>query len=141
MGTFAPDTPLAGLHHLTLSVSDLDASLDWYARVLGFRVVGRAEVDGMRKALMRRPDAFSLSFVEHDRDPGDSAGDRFDERRIGLDHVSFAVPGPDALHGWIAVLDRHDVPHSPIAAATWGSVVSFRDPDNIALEFYTLQER
>ncbi|WP_244882443.1 VOC family protein [Gordonia desulfuricans] len=134
MGIFAPETPLAGLHHLTLTVSDLDASLDWYARVLGFRVVGRAEVDGMRKALMHRPDAFSLSFVEHDRTAG---GDRFDERRIGLDHVSFGLPDLDALHAWIAMLDRHDVTHSQVTAATWGSVVSFRDPDGIALEFYT----
>lgn len=127
--------PLHGLHHVTLTVSDLDVSVGWYARVLGFTEVTRVRADGMHKALVSRPDLPPISFVAH----GDSAvPDAFDEHRVGLDHVSFAVADLAELRLWVSVLDQEGVAHSDVAAGRTGSVVSFRDPDGIALEFYTL---
>jgi catechol 2,3-dioxygenase-like lactoylglutathione lyase family enzyme len=61
----------------------------------------------------------------------------FDERRSGLDHVSFAVAARPALDAWVARLDEHGVVHSGIVSGATGDLVPFRDPDNIALEFYT----
>ena len=66
-GRMDPTPGLAGIHHVTLSVSDLDATLAWYRKVLGFEPVMSAEVDGMRKALLTR-DGIRVSFVE--RRPG-----------------------------------------------------------------------
>ena len=127
-----PAPELAGIHHVTLSVSDLDATLAWYRDVLGFDPVMSAEVDGLRKALLTR-DGIRVSFVEH----GDlSEPGPFSERRVGLDHLSFAVAGRSELDRWAEILDGHGVRRSPIVAGTMGDVLSFRDPDNIALEFY-----
>ncbi|MDY6807393.1 VOC family protein [Gordonia mangrovi] len=127
--------PLHGLHHLTLTVSDLEASVQWYVRVLGFTEVTRVRADGMHKSLLNRPDLPPISFVAH----GDSAVvGAFDEHRVGLDHLSFAVADLAELQLWVSVLDQEGVAHGDVAAGRSGSVVSFRDPDGIALEFYTL---
>ncbi|PPF21813.1 VOC family protein [Rathayibacter rathayi] len=63
--------------------------------------------------------------------PGD---DRFEEDRVGLDHVSFAVPDLDALRAAATVLDDLGIAHEPIKDTGGASILEFRDPDNIALE-------
>jgi len=64
-------------------------------------------------------------------------GEGFDERRTGLDHLSFKVADYDALLAWQKRLSALGVQHSPIAeAARGGLVISFRDPDGIALELF-----
>ncbi|MCX7522594.1 VOC family protein [Microbacterium sp. STN6] len=124
---------LRGIHHVTLTVSNLDASVDWYARVLGFELIARAEQNGLHKAVMRR-DSLVVSFVQHGEHaiPGP-----FTERRTGLDHLSFAIAEQD-LEPWQQWLSDHGVTQSPIAQGMSGRVLSFRDPDNIALELYTI---
>ena len=64
------------------------------------------------------------------------AGDQFDELRTGLDHVAFACGNRDELQRWAARLDELGIAHGGIKDAHYGSGVSFRDPDGIALEFF-----
>ncbi|MBA4024888.1 MAG: glyoxalase [Gordonia sp.] len=122
-----------GLHHLALTVGDIERSVDWYARVLGFDLLTQISDNGLTKAVMRRSDDLVITLVAH----GTSAisGD-FDERRSGLDHISFAVAHRDVVDNWVQVLHANNVPHSQPVDSRAGYVVSFRDPDNIALEFY-----
>lgn len=125
--------PIAGIHHVTLSVSDLDRSVAWYRDVLGFEEVRRLSADGLDKAMLVR-DGMVLTFCAHGAKavPGP-----FDERRCGLDHLSFAVDGREVLERWAARLDAAGAVRSEIKQATTGDLIAFRDPDNIALEFYT----
>ena len=61
----------------------------------------------------------------------------FDETRIGLDHLAFAVADRDELDRWATRLATLSVVHSPIAPANsipGASVLVLRDPDNIQLE-------
>ncbi len=60
----------------------------------------------------------------------------FDERRPGLDHVSFACRDCDELQQWAPRLDELGIAHGGIVDAHYGSGVSFRDPDGVALEFF-----
>jgi glyoxylase I family protein len=62
--------------------------------------------------------------------------DRFDEDRVGLDHLSFNVESRSALNEAIKVLDQNNVPHGEVRElAGFGiCVLPFRDPDNIQLE-------
>ncbi len=64
------------------------------------------------------------------------AGDRFDEHRTGLDHVAFACRDRGELQKRAARLDELGIAHGGIKDAHYGSGVSFRDPDGIALEFF-----
>lgn len=63
-------------------------------------------------------------------------GDRFDEGRVGLDHLSFSVDSRDDLLRALAALDGHGVPHGEITDLPGFaiSILAFRDPDNIQLE-------
>jgi glyoxylase I family protein len=62
--------------------------------------------------------------------------DRFDEDRVGLDHLSFAVPSVADLHDAAALLDEDGVEHGGVKDIGAGSILEFRDPDGIALELF-----
>jgi glyoxylase I family protein len=129
---------LKGVHHLGLTVRDVEASAEWYVAVLGFRRDGGyASPDGMRRKVFLRHDGLlaRLGLTEH------RAGDHepFDETRVGLDHLAFGVGGRDELHRWADRLAAAGVAHSPIAEANsipGAAVLVFRDPDNIQLELF-----
>jgi hypothetical protein len=48
--------------------------------------------------------------------------------------TSMSVPDRAALEAWQTVLAGKGITHSPISDQPWGSVLVFRDPDNIQLE-------
>ena len=60
----------------------------------------------------------------------------FDERSPGLDHVSFGCSDRAELENWASRLDELGVTHGEVVDAHYGSGLSFRDPDGIALEFF-----
>ena len=66
-------------------------------------------------------------------------GDRFDEDRVGLDHLSFRVPDRNAVHAAAARLDELSIQHSGVKDLGQAVLLEFRDPDGIALELYTTE--
>jgi catechol 2,3-dioxygenase-like lactoylglutathione lyase family enzyme len=87
---------------------------------------------------------FGLVIVLHHHDGNN--GDRFSETRTGLDHVGLGVETRADLEAWQAHLEANGVvradaadrplTQSPIADRPYGSVLVFRDPDNIQLELF-----
>jgi catechol-2,3-dioxygenase len=71
----------------------------------------------------------------HQHKPPAPAG-RFSEFNIGLDHIAFGCSGRDELEKWSRRLDELGIDHGSIKDAAYGSGLSFRDPDGIALEFF-----
>lgn len=135
------NVPTPRLHHLALTVRDLDASTEWYSRI--FSLSPLMEVPhpgGLGRVLVS--DDQGLAFVLHHHDR--NAGDAFDETRTGLDHPGLAVGTRADLMAWQAHLEAHGVvraaaadspcTQSAIADEPYGSVLVFRDPDNIQLE-------
>jgi glyoxylase I family protein len=128
---------LGELHHVGLTVCDVDASEAWYGRVLGltrgFVEPHHGAESGYAVVLHRPGTSLSLGLDKHEA----NQGERFDEGRTGLDHVAFHVADRAELHAWVAHFDRQGVPHSGIKAFTQPfpfAIVSFRDLDNIQLE-------
>ena len=63
-------------------------------------------------------------------------GDRFDENRVGLDHISFSVGNRADLERASRFLSERGVSHGEIKDLTGFQiyVLAFRDPDNIQVE-------
>ncbi len=128
-----PQPATLGLHHIALTVTDLEASIAWYERVFGTTYqADRPHESGVGK-ILADPE-WSLIIVLHHHDA--NQGERFAESRTGLDHVSFNVPSRADLELWQKHLEELGVSQSPIADRSKGSVLVFRDPDNIQLELF-----
>lgn len=124
--------PLRGLHHVALTVSDVETSARWYADVLGLSEDFRESAGARRAVVLHCPaTAISVGLVQHDCGP-----ERFDPRRMGLDHLAFAVGSREALAEWERRLDEHGVTHSGVVDVPPGAILNFKDPDGIALALF-----
>lgn len=120
------------VHHLALTVSDVARSQQFYTELLGFQPV----MDfGPRALLSNGSVVVALTPAS---DPAQAIpDDRFNENRIGLDHLSFSVGSHADLENAVRLLDAKGVshgeikdlgPHLPIY------ILALRDPDNIQIE-------
>jgi glyoxylase I family protein len=131
------------LHHLALTVTDLEASLAWYQDVFDVSLLMEVPHQG-GTGMVLADEQRTLMIVLHRHDANEL--DRFSEKRTGLDHAGFIVASREELERWQDHLAAHGVvasaeaasplTQSPIADEPYGSVLVFRDPDNIQLEFF-----
>jgi catechol 2,3-dioxygenase-like lactoylglutathione lyase family enzyme len=128
-----PDSiPTTNVHHFRLTVSDVDRSVSFYTGVLNFR-----KLMDLNPGAFLSNGAVGLGIGPFPDPPRAIKGDRFDENRIGLDHLSFAVPSRQALEDAVGVLNAHGVAHSEVkdlGEAFGIAILVFRDPDNVQLE-------
>lgn len=120
------------VHHIRLTVTDVERSRRFYTEVLDF-----AYVADLPSGIFLSNGALGLGISPSPAPDRLPAGDRFDEARVGLDHLSLQVDSRADLERAIAALDAHVVPHGEINDLGEGfgiCVLAFRDPDNIQLE-------
>lgn len=129
---------ILGIHHVTAIASDPQRNLDFYAGVLGLRLVKRT-------VNFDDPQTYHFYYGDEVGTPGGILtffpwpGARRGRQGVGQVAVtSFAVP-PSALGFWIERLVRHGVQYEgPVRR--WGEdaegeqVLSFRDHDGLLLE-------
>jgi glyoxylase I family protein len=136
-GTIATD----GIHHLRLTVTDLDASREFYTGLLGFEVVAESPPADDPSAA----EVFKILFggvvlmrggLLLGLRPMAPSGDSFDSDRVGLDHLSFTVSGRADLEQAARLLDERGVTRGEITRlASFGiEVLPFTDPDGVQLE-------
>ncbi len=126
----AGSIPTGAVHHLRLTVSDPERAREFYTGVLNFEVA------------VELPNGYLLSngsvLMGIGAAPERAApGDRFDENRVGLDHLSFSAPSRAALDEAARVLDERGIPNGGVKdlGADFGLyILAFRDPDNLQLE-------
>jgi glyoxylase I family protein len=126
---------ITGVFYVGLTVRDVGLSAEWYARLFEFEVVRRhTDDDGELDEVLLRDhgSGFELGLVSHRDNPGEP----FSEFRTGLDHLEFGVASGEELEAWAHRLDGLGVAHSGIKDLGSSALVTFRDPDNIQLEFY-----
>ncbi|ADE14037.1 Glyoxalase/bleomycin resistance protein/dioxygenase [Nitrosococcus halophilus Nc 4] len=93
----------AGLRHVALFVSDLEACKNFYVGLLGMQVEWRPDADNVY--LTSGHDNLALHRTPPDQSP------------IGpqrLDHIGFIIHTPEAVDAWYEYLKAH---HVPIKAA------------------------
>ncbi|MBG0740896.1 VOC family protein [Paeniglutamicibacter antarcticus] len=131
--------PTRAFAHMRLTVTNLERSRAFYDALFGLPVA--FEVPPNADEATR--EQFSWLFGGLVYQLGDSlfglrpvGKDTFDEDRVGLDHVSFAVASRDDLDAALTQLDQLGVSHEEVKDIGAGYILEFRDPDNIALELF-----
>ena len=99
---------LAGLHHLGVSVTNLERSLRFYCDVVGADVLVEPNDAAALSspAFVGRAAILSLGgrvfdLYEHSR----NGGERFDPAHTGLDHLALEARSPEELQAWVAWVD------------------------------------
>ena len=118
--------------HVALTVKDLSVSVPWYQSLIGAAPVLDEDTGPFRHVVW----AIGGTLLGLHGFPEKSSGHTFDERLDGLDHLAFGCATRGELEAWEAKLDSLGIKHGGIIDAGYGSGLSFRDPDNIALEFF-----
>jgi catechol 2,3-dioxygenase-like lactoylglutathione lyase family enzyme len=122
----------SGIDHIAVTVSDLDISTAFYEKLFGFEPIGSLDGEGLSRRLFRTPGGTNIGLTRHDR----GAEGAFDPFTPGLDHLGFAVTDLDELGRWAEHLDAAGIENSGLVAASYGTALSLKDPDGIALEFF-----
>ena len=137
---------LGSVHHIRLTVTDVERSKAFYTEVLGFQVA--------MDTLPAEDDEFYGTLVENLQGgivlmnagtfiglrPCDAARqadkDAFDPFRVGLDHMSFNVESRAVLEAAMRQLEERGIPHGGITELVpFGiALLPFKDPDGIQLE-------
>ena len=123
-----------GFAHVAVTINDLSVSIPWYSKLFGSDPVLDEDTGPFRHVvwLIGGGALYSLHQFRDDLAQGGTAN----EFATGLDHISFAVPTRAGLEEWAKRLDELGIKHGDIIDASYGSGLSFRDPDNVPLEFF-----
>jgi glyoxylase I family protein len=128
---------IGGVHHLRLTCRDVARSREFCTSLLGFEVAVDVPPAGdpSNSILFGGCVLIKGSLLMGLR-PVAPEDDRFDEDRVGLDHLSFSVPDHATLEEAVRLFDSKGVAHGPITDLPGFGirVLPFRDPDNIQVE-------
>ena len=104
-----------GAHHISLTVTDMGRSRDFYTTLLSFKPV--MDLPGGGVLLNNGQLTLALHTAP---DPGQAPpADRFNENRVGLDHLSFSVSSRAEMEEAARMFDECAVSHGEIDAMTW----------------------
>jgi glyoxylase I family protein len=125
-------TTMPAITHVAITVSNLEASVSWYTRLLGTEPVLDEDTGPFHHVVY----LLGGTLLGLHGFPDLHSTDSFDERRPGLDHLAFGAADRAELEQWEARLNELGIEHGGIVDAGYGSGLSFRDPDNVALEIF-----
>ena len=125
-----PEFP--ALSHVAVTVYDLGVSRPWYNALFGVDPVMDEDTGTFHHVVWML--GSTIYGIHQHSSPSSSLP--FDELRPGLDHIAFGCSNRNELETWHARLDELGIANGGIVDAPYGSGLSFRDPDNIALEFF-----
>ena len=133
-------SPVTGLSHVQLCVSDVVASAEWYTSALGLEpYVADPEIGyvALRHRTARlvvvltaqkgaAPDRVTAGPEGMNEGAGAGAG--------SLDHLAFAVPDGGLLQTWADYLTGIGIDHNGVVLENGNPSLQLRDPDGIAIE-------
>lgn len=115
------------IHHIKLTVRDLEISKIFYESLPGFKCVANYP-----DFIMFSAGNFYLGLTSYQ---GKTPKNLFSEFNVGLDHFSFEVKSKQDLEGGLEFFDKNKIPHGKIEKLSNNLLtLVFRDPDNIQLE-------
>lgn len=121
-------TPSLQLSAIRLRVSDLDRSVDFYARRLGFTVTRR---NGTQADLATGPGSAPVLFLAEHRDAAPPH-----REAAGLFHAAMLFPRRADLGAWLQSAAGHGVDFEGFSDHGVSEAIYLSDPDGNGLEFY-----
>lgn len=126
-------TRTRAIDHVTLTVSNLDRTMEFYAQLFQTKLTKHKS-----NSFNLLPAGIRVWFVQWEKQ---YPHDRFDERRIGLDHLAFHATSITELEKFVQRLTEMGVATAGLERFTGKyPYVCFRDPDNIQIEFFIPKE-
>jgi catechol 2,3-dioxygenase-like lactoylglutathione lyase family enzyme len=128
---------VSGQVEVNLTVRDPVSSATWYSELLELEeLYDFTGPDGRMRyiSLVEPKSRLVLCLVGHE----ENAGEPFSEFRTGLDHLEFLVDRREDLDEWVERLDELGIRHTGVKEPeyTRNAILTFRDPDDIQLEFF-----
>jgi glyoxylase I family protein len=128
-----PDFPALG--HVAVTVTDLKVSQPWYQQLFGSDPIMDEDTGTFHHVVWMLGGGTIVGIHQF---PKLKDSTPFEERRPGLDHIAFHCGSRQELEEWEKRLNELGIKHGGIVEAPYGLGLSFRHPDNIALEFFAL---
>jgi glyoxylase I family protein len=120
-----------GISHVSLSVADMAAAARFWTEVMGFETFVE---DPRFRFFIHRGAHLAVLVSDHES----AVTGPFDELRVGLDHLAFAVPDVGSLRSWEQRLTTLGVPNSGITETDGGHHLNLRAPDDLPLELFVM---
>jgi len=120
------------VHHVAVTVNDLKTSQPWYQALFDSQPVLDEDTGPFHHVVWLLGGTL-FGIHQHTAPSGSTP---FNELQRGLDHVAFGCANRAELETWEARLNELGIANGGVVDAHYGSGLSFRDPDNIALEFF-----
>lgn len=140
----------SGLHHVGLATHDMEATLDFYENILGFKtrvcdVIQPATGGAIRHAFLDTGDGEMIAFMEFNEVPGiETNFDAGINRGLGLGggvmHFAFKATDEADLEVKKNHLLKHDVATRGIVDHGWCKSIYFTDPNGLQLEYCVVTE-
>lgn len=122
------------VHHVNLSVTDLESSTCWYRDLFDLTELTRLSDPGgsWSKVILRHSSGLLIGLTQHARNDSKPFAEWF----TGFDHIALCVADTDELCAWESRLKAMGIEASEIKTTPLGSLITVRDPDNIQIELY-----
>jgi catechol-2,3-dioxygenase len=121
------------LNHVAVTVRDLQVSEPWYRQLIGHDPVLDEDTDaGYHHVVWAFENGTLFGIHQHTQ----AQDGTYTEFAPGLDHVGFGCASRADLVEWEDKLNKLGIANGGVVDAHYGSGLSFRDPDGIALEFF-----
>lgn len=119
--------------HVTLTVSDLERSIEFYRDTLGLKVLGKIEQPDAGLTIVYLKAGEGVLELFYFSDEEESCLDEREDTDLGLQHIGFEVSSVDKVAD---KLRQNDVEFAlePIDAEGGVRIAFFKDPDGILLE-------
>ncbi|MDQ2959599.1 MAG: VOC family protein [Candidatus Dormibacteraeota bacterium] len=133
MATIQEAPQLAGVHHLKLPVTDLERSIAWYQRTLGYeRAIEFVEQGMLMGVALDHPVGGPQLVLRLDPERARAAA--------GFDYFSIGVHDKATIEELAARLDSLGERHAGVHVASIGWILpDLHDPDGHEVRFYTTE--
>ncbi|HEX6281352.1 MAG TPA: VOC family protein [Nitrososphaera sp.] len=129
--------PATRIGYVSLNVSDIDRSLDFYEKVLGFKKVDRPSSERALLSVDGHP-SYLVELLQAKEAAAGYKASMSETRRAGLYHFAILLPERKYLADMLQNLSerRGEIWFDGLADHLVSESIYIRDPDNIGIEFY-----